>query len=116
MNTLALVLAAAGLSFTSANTSLADACDPQVIQDDTSFPIRSQVRGQQGVVFMDVLIDQRGRAADVEVVDSSGYRLLDRAAQESVLTSWQFDISNCERKDLPITHRVAVEYRNDEYR
>ena len=63
---------------------------------------------------MDVVVGETGRAAAVEVVDSSGYRLLDRAARESALTQWEFDVSSCERKDLPVKHRIAVEYRNDQ--
>lgn len=91
-------------------------CSPRIVQDETTFPMRSQLRGQEGTVFMDVLIDEQGRAANVYLVDSSGYLLLDSAAKRSVLTYWQFDVSACERKDLPIRQRIAVEYRNDEYR
>lgn len=90
------------------------ACHPHVIDQGLEFPSRAVSRGQQGTVFMDVLIADSGRAASVEVVDSSGYRLLDRAAAQSALTQWQFDISSCERKDLPVKHRIAVEYRNDQ--
>jgi TonB family protein len=94
----------------------ADTCQPKIVTGDTSFPMRSQLRGQEGTVFMDVTVDAHGRAADVHLVDSSGYRLLDRAAEQSVLEGWEFDVSACERKDLPIKHRIAVEYRNEEYR
>jgi len=107
------LLAATGAAALSANAAIA--CDPRLVQDDTTFPMRSQLRGQKGVVFMDVVVDESGRAASVDLVDSSGYRLLDRAARESVLQNWQFDVSTCERKDLPVTHRIAVEYRNDVY-
>ena len=95
--------------------SSADACHPRVVEDDTAFPMRSQMRGQKGTVFLDVLVDERGRASIVDIVDSSGHRLLDRAAEQSVLDRWQFDVSECARNDLPVTHRIAVEYRNDEY-
>jgi TonB family protein len=91
-------------------------CSPRIVQDETTFPMRSQLRGQEGTVFMDVLIDEQGRPANVHLVESSGYLLLDSAAQRSVISHWQFDISACERKDLPIRRRIAVEYRNDEYR
>lgn len=90
-------------------------CSPRVVRDDTAFPTRAQLRGQEGTVFLDVVIDANGAPADAQVVDSSGFRVLDGAARKSVLTQWQFDVSNCERKDLPITQRVAIEYRNDEY-
>jgi TonB family protein len=118
MNTVRVSLAAlAALASTALPlTVLADGCEPKIVSGDTAFPLRSQLRGQEGVVFMDVTVDSHGRAADVELVTSSGYLLLDRAAEHSVLDSWEFDVSACERKDLPIKHRVAVEYRNDEYR
>jgi TonB family protein len=90
------------------------ACDPQVVQRDTEFPTRAVARGQEGTVFMDVVVDGSGRAFSADVVDSSGYRLLDRAAEQSALTQWRFDVSSCERKDLPVKHRIAVEYRNDQ--
>lgn len=94
----------------------ANACEPRIVAGDTTFPMRSQLRGQEGIVFIDVTVDSHGRAAEVDLIGSSGYRLLDRAAEQSVRDSWEFDVSACERKDLPIKHRIAVEYRNDEYR
>jgi TonB family protein len=87
-------------------------CQPQVVDQSAQFPTRAISRGQQGTVLMDVLIEDSGRAAAVEVVDSSGYRLLDQAAKETALTQWEFDVSTCERKDLPVRHRVGIEYRN----
>jgi TonB family protein len=115
MNTaLATLSLLTALSTLPTNAS-ADACHPRIVQDDTTFPMRSQLRGQKGTVFLEVQVDDQGRASSVNVVDSSGHRLLDRAAEQSVLDRWQFDISACERKDLPVTHRVAVEYRNEEY-
>lgn len=118
MNTVLISLTVLAASFSSLAplAGAADSCEPKLVTGDTSFPMRSQLRGQQGTVFLDVTVDAHGRAADVTLVDSSGYRLLYQAAERSVLEGWEFDISACERKDLPITHRIAVEYRNDEYR
>ena len=116
-------LAASGLTILTASVSLyattaaaADgACAPHVIQSQTAFPKRSQLRGHEGTVFIDVVVDENGRAQKADLQRSSGYRLLDRAATRSVLDNWVFDISTCARKDLPIIHSVAVEYRNDLY-
>ncbi len=118
MNTALISLAALAALASNALpiAAAAETCQPKVLTGDTSFPMRSQLRGQEGTVFMDVTVDAHGRAADVHLVDSSGYRLLDRAAERSVLDEWEFDVSACERKDLPIKRRIAVEYRNDEYR
>jgi periplasmic protein TonB len=114
MNISAFALLTLTLPFAVADRAEAS-CLPELAQDSTSFPERAQLRGQRGIVLLDVLVDSNGRAAQAEIVDSSGYRLLDRSAEESVLKHWQFDVSSCERKDLPMKRRVAVEYRNEEY-
>jgi len=90
-------------------------CDLHTTHSSTIFPIRSQLRGQSGTVLVEVSVDRTGRATATQLVQSSGYRLLDRAATTSIRNRWQFDTTGCERKDLPATRRVAVEYRNDEY-
>ncbi len=116
MNTALKILATAGAFMSLPAFAATDtACQPHVIESPTTYPMRSQVRGQEGIVYIDVKIDASGRAASTELQRSSGYRLLDRAAQQSVKNNWVFDISDCVRKDLPATHRVAVDYRNAEY-
>jgi TonB family protein len=91
-------------------------CDPHVLSSPTKFPLRSQLRGQQGIVYLNVSVDENGRVTDARLARSSGHRLLDRAATRSVLADWVFDVSDCVRKDLPATDVVAVDYRNEEYR
>ncbi|HEU4485539.1 MAG TPA: energy transducer TonB [Povalibacter sp.] len=108
--TLAIAIASAMIS------AAAGACDPRIVTTPTDFPMRSQLRGQQGVVALDLTIDASGRVASTQLVQSSGHRLLDRAARESALNEWQFDVSDCARSDLPINRHISVEYRNDEYR
>ena len=108
------VLAAA--SALHAPVSSADtACKPHLIQKETSFPLGAQLRRQEGTVYMNVVIDENGRAQRADLHRSSGYRKLDRAATRSAVDNWVFDVSACERKDLPVTHVVAVEYHNDTY-
>jgi TonB family protein len=111
-----LTILAASVSLHATTATAADgACAPHVVESQTFFPKRSQLRGQEGTVYIDVVVDHDGRAQKAELQRSSGYRLLDRAARQSVLDNWVFDISTCQRKDLPIIHSVAVEYRNDMY-
>jgi TonB family protein len=112
---------ASGLTILAASISLLgptlasadDACAPHVVQSETKFPVRSQVRGHEGTVFLNVSVDENGRAQTAQLQHSSGYRLLDRAAVNSVINKWVFDVSSCERKDLPANHLVAVEYRQN---
>lgn len=97
-----------------ATTAYSAGCGMQVIQSDTEFPMRSQLRGQKGTVLINVTLDASGRATGAAVDRSSGYLLLDLAAQRSVLQKWQFDVSHCDHT-FPATHQVAVEFRNEEY-
>lgn len=102
--------------FIPAVVSAEETCTPHIVESPTTFPIRAQVRGQEGIVYINVRIDESGKAASTELHQSSGYRLLDRAAQQSVSENWVFDVSDCVRKDLPATHLVGVDFRNEEHR
>ena len=117
MNTRIPLLAAISLPLFLPTLATADAaCDPHVLHSPTQFPMRSQLRGQSGVVYLNVTVDENGRATRTVLERSSGHRLLDYAARESVQNEWRFDVSTCARKDLPATQVVSVEYRNEEYR
>lgn len=109
------IFAAATALLAPAVSSADEACTPHVVQSDTKFPIRSQLRGHTGTVYLNVIVDENGRARTTTLERSSGHRLLDTAAVNSVTSAWVFDVSTCERKDLPANHVVAVEYRNNEY-
>ncbi|WP_163371708.1 energy transducer TonB [Endozoicomonas acroporae] len=53
------------------------------------YPKLAQRRNQQGVVMLDVIVDERGRPITIDVLESSGYPLLDRAAIDAV-KRWSF--------------------------
>lgn len=93
----------------------AGGCAPRAVQNQTLFPERAQLRGHRGTVFVKVNIDEQGRPTATSLHRSSGHRLLDRAAEQSVRKNWMFDVSNCKGKDLQGEYLVAVEYRNEEY-
>lgn len=115
MNTLTTGLAIlAATTAIPATTAYSAGCGMQVVKSDTDFPMRSQLRGQKGTVFINVTLDANGRATGAEVERSSGHLLLDLAAKRSVLDKWQFDVSHCDHT-FPATHHVAVEFRNEEY-
>lgn len=110
-----------GLAILAATTALpaipapANPCGGmRIVLSDTDFPMRAQLRGQKGTVFLNVTLDADGHPTSAAIERSSGYRLLDTAATRSVLNKWQFDVSHCDHA-FPATHQVAVEYRNEEY-
>ncbi len=49
------------------------------------YPLGSRLRGEEGVVTVKVTVNVRGRAENVEVVKSSGFRALNRAAVDAAL-------------------------------
>ncbi|HEY8540480.1 MAG TPA: TonB family protein, partial [Steroidobacteraceae bacterium] len=65
----------------------------------------------QGAVLLEVKVDESGRVSATQLLRSSGYERLDRMASVSARKRWVFDVTSCERKDLPATDVVAVEFR-----
>jgi TonB family protein len=108
-----LVLATSMAALLSSAVSAQAECDPRVLASPTHFPIQSRLRGQEGVVFLEVKVDESGRVSETQLLRSSGFGRLDRAASRSVREQWLFDVTNCERKDLPASDLITVEYRYD---
>jgi protein TonB len=115
MRTSTLLLATGALLLaTSTVTDTAQAaCDPNVETSPTRFPLQSRLRGQEGVVLLEVKVDEAGLVADARILESSGHDRLDRAASLSIRDHWRFNVTGCDRKDLPATDLVSVEYRYD---
>jgi protein TonB len=64
--------------------------EPQVIErSEPNYPIESLNAREEGEVRLQVALDALGSVEDVRVVDSSGSRMLDRAAMDSV-RHWRF--------------------------
>ncbi len=53
------------------------------------YPRQAKRRNQQGVVLLEALVSDEGETLSVTVVESSGYPLLDRAAERAV-SGWTF--------------------------
>lgn len=110
-----LPLLVSSLAIFASSPATQASCDPTVLQSPTKYPRHSQLRGQEGVVFLEVTVDESGHVSGTEILRSSGYRLLDSAATKSIRDRWVFDVTSCERKDLPASDLIQIEYRNDEY-
>jgi len=63
--------------------------DPTRYNMPPRYPREAAQRGQQGMVVLNVTVATDGTALSVQVAESSGYPLLDRAAQDAV-THWHF--------------------------
>lgn len=72
------------------------------------YPQLAKQMRQEGLVILLVEIDQKGMPVQVEVKQSSGHQLLDRAALKAV-RQWRFQPEL--RGDLPVKSRVAIPVR-----
>lgn len=73
------------------------------------YPTVARKRGQQGVVWVDVWLDNEGRQVDCKLFQSSGYDSLDKAALKAV-TRWRFQpyIDKGHRKAS--IYRIPIEF------
>ena len=53
------------------------------------YPRSAQRRNQQGVVMLEVMVDEKGKALTISIIESSGFDTLDKSAIAAV-QSWEF--------------------------
>jgi TonB family protein len=113
------IAAAAWVAFSFAQFSSAQAadtvpaaCNLELVNTQTDFPIQSQADGEHGLVRVQLKVDATGRATDVAVARSSGFHRLDQAAVSSVRKYWRFNVAHCASGDLALNHTVDVTFRN----
>jgi protein TonB len=75
------------------------------------YPSMARRRGYEGTVVLEVLVDREGRARDLNIFQSSGHKVLDRAAMQAV-KGWLFEpgMRGEEKTDMwvkvPLTFRL----------
>jgi TonB family protein len=86
-------------------------CSPQFLSTHTEFPAAARDFGAHGVVFIDIRLGTDGRPSHAQVKQSSGHRLLDQAALDSVRKHWRFDVAQCSASQLTEQRTVEVHFR-----
>lgn len=71
------------------------------------YPLIARRRGFQGTVVLEVMVDRNGRVGELRVLKSSGYKVLDRAAGESV-RDWIFKPAIKGNEKIEMWVRVPV--------
>jgi protein TonB len=74
------------------------------------YPRLAKRRGYQGTVVLDVLVTKAGKVAEVEVVQSSHYSLLDKAAVSAV-KKWRFKPGERGHKKVDMRVRVPIHFQ-----
>lgn len=79
---------------------------------DPAYPPASRRQNEEGAVTVNVLVDERGRAKDVQVAVSSGFPRLDAAAAEAI-KRWLFKPAIRDSQPTSAWTRVKVVFRLD---
>jgi periplasmic protein TonB len=74
------------------------------------YPQLSRAYGEQGTVVLRVLVQPDGRAGAVEIKTSSGYPLLDEAAQTAV-QEWRFNPATVDGKPIARWSPVPIQFK-----
>ncbi|MGL4614606.1 MAG: TonB family protein [Shewanella sp.] len=73
------------------------------------YPRVARIKGQQGVVMIEVWLDERGRQTKLEIAESSGFETLDEAAIEAV-KAWQFKGHSINGQTMASRLKVPVRF------
>ena len=73
------------------------------------YPRIAKIRGYQGNVLLDVLVNKDGKVHDLKIYRSSGYPLLDRAATSSV-KHWLFEPGSIGEEKVNMWVRVPIRF------
>jgi len=74
------------------------------------YPRRARKLGYEGVVILDVQVDENGVVNDLKILESSGHEILDNAAVSSV-KRWQFEPGTSNGKKVKMWVKVPIRFQ-----
>ena len=80
-----------------------------LINPTPKYPKIARKRGYQGTVVLEVLVDRNGKVGSLKVLESSGYKILDRAAKSSV-KNWLFEPGIIKNDKVEMWVRVPIRF------
>jgi protein TonB len=88
----------------------AEAGPPEYLADPRPlYPFVARQRHQQGTVILLVTLDEAGNPTSVTVEQSSGYGILDKAAQKQVAAAWRFKPGQGSEVHVPVEFHLDAE-------
>lgn len=76
------------------------------------YPRRARRKGYEGIVILEVLVNENGKVEDLKVFKSSGYKILDKSALSAV-QKWLFEAGTRNGKSTQMWVRVPIRFRLD---
>lgn len=87
-----------------------DAGPPEYLADPRPvYPFVARQRRQEGTVLLLVTLDEAGNPSSVTVEQSSGYSILDKAAQKQVAAAWRFKPGQGSKVLVPVEFHLDAE-------
>jgi protein TonB len=71
------------------------------------YPYIARQRREEGTVLLLVTLDAAGNPTNVSIAQSSGYSILDKAAQEQVSASWRFKPGQASTVEVPVEFHLG---------
>ncbi len=97
-------------TYAQANEIIREARPLYLTNPPPPYPQIARRRGFQGVVVLEVLVDQNGSVADLRVLSSSGHPVLDRTATAAV-KHWIFDPGTRGEEKIKMWVRVPIRFQ-----
>ena len=73
------------------------------------YPRRAKRKGYEGKVILDVLVNREGKVESLAIYQSSGHRILDKAAQKAV-TTWLFSPATRGEEKVSMWIKVPIRF------
>jgi len=86
--------------------------DPKVHNREPIYPDAAARRGEQGMVILLIQVTPEGLPDVVDVAQSSGFTLLDRAARDAVAT-WRFVPAVRDGQPIPSSMALRIQFQLD---
>jgi len=97
-------------SSSSATTFIAADSQPYVLENPKPvYPAAARRRGMQGVVLLGVAVTKEGHVEKIDVLQTSGFRVLDRSAVKSV-KNWRFIPARMGEKNVSSQMEIPIRF------
>ena len=101
----------AAVSNQAALTSALEEAQPEYSKNPPiSYPNRARMKGYEGTVLLEVLVNRKGTVDDLRILASSGYAILDSSAVKSVKT-WSFKPAKKGKDTVDMWVQVPVRFK-----
>jgi len=75
------------------------------------YPAKARAAGQAGSVGLRIFLDQKGIVQKIDIIQTSGYILLDQQAYDTILKKWRFIPAYMDDQPVDATLDIQIHFR-----